>query len=153
MSAIRSSIKGPSDPGTRSHLLLAGVADGLDVVAVRVTGEGAVVAGVILRPDTGLMQHLGADRGRFGEEPVDGLAAHRGERDVRLPEALAGRPGPDPELRSWRNAVSDDVSEVQHPAPAKRRQDGVVEHLASSHVAALYGEVIDHSSHPCVGRR
>ena len=40
------------------------VADGLDVVAVGVAHEGAVVVGVVLGPDAGLVQHLGAGRRR-----------------------------------------------------------------------------------------
>ena len=36
------------------------MADRLDVVAVGVTDEAAVVVGVVLRPDPGLVQHRGA---------------------------------------------------------------------------------------------
>ena len=45
-----------------------GVADGLDVVAVGVADEGAVVVGVVLRPQPGLVQRLGAQRRGRGVE-------------------------------------------------------------------------------------
>jgi len=124
------------------------MADGLDIVAVRVTDEGTVVAGVVFGPDAGRMQYLGADRGRLSEKPVDGLPADRAERDVRLAEAITGRLRPDPELGGGRDAVPDDVSEVHDPSAAERGQHGVVENLAGGHVRALYGEMIDHTRAP-----
>jgi 16S rRNA (guanine966-N2)-methyltransferase len=74
------------------------VAHGFDVVAVGVAHEGAVVAGVVLRPEAGLVQDLGTGRHRGVEERPDRGPVGRCEGDVRFPEALAGRARSDPEL-------------------------------------------------------
>ena len=50
---------------------LGRVADRLDVVAVRVADERAVVGLVVLRPEPRLVQHLGAERRRGLEERAD----------------------------------------------------------------------------------
>jgi hypothetical protein len=65
------------------------VADRLDVVAVRIADEGAVVVGVILGPDPRFVQDLGATGGGGGEEGPDGPAIRRREGDVRLAKTLA----------------------------------------------------------------
>src|SRR4051794_21618455 len=92
--------------------LLGAVADRFDVVAVRVADEGAVVIGVVLRPDAGLVQHLGAGSDGGGGERVDGRAVGRRERDVRLPEAVAGRLLADPELRLAVASVPDGAADL-----------------------------------------
>jgi hypothetical protein len=47
------------------------VTDGLDIVAVRISHEGAEVGGVVLRPDSGLVQHFGTRRRRNIEKCPD----------------------------------------------------------------------------------
>ena len=58
------------------------VADGLDVVALRVADERGVVAGVVLRPLPGFVQHLGAKPLRRLEEAPDGRPVGCGEGQV-----------------------------------------------------------------------
>jgi 1-acyl-sn-glycerol-3-phosphate acyltransferase len=83
------------------------VADGLDVVPVRVADEGAVVVLVVLRPYPRLVQDRDAEgAGRFAERP-DRLPARRGEGDVRLAEGVPCRLRPDPEVRPVRRPVTD----------------------------------------------
>ena len=66
------------------HLpLLRRVADGLDVVAVGVADERAVVVRVVLGPHPRLVQHLGAGRDRGVEERAHRGPVGRDERDVR----------------------------------------------------------------------
>jgi hypothetical protein len=65
------------------------VADRLDVVAVRMAYEGAVVVGVILGPDPRFMPHLGAPGGGGGEEIRDGFAIRSRQREVRPAKTLA----------------------------------------------------------------
>jgi uncharacterized protein YndB with AHSA1/START domain len=50
--------------------LFGQMADGLDIVAVRVADERAVVVLVVLRPHPGLVQHLGAEAASRLEERV-----------------------------------------------------------------------------------
>ena len=63
------------------------MADGLDVVAVRVADERGVVVSVVLGPDPRLVQDLGAGADGGGEELADCLAAGGGEREVVQPGA------------------------------------------------------------------
>src|SRR5690349_18534810 len=94
--------------------------DGFDIVAVGVADECGAVARMVFRPQPRLVQDLcpGSDRGRT--ELVNRFPARRGEGDVRLPKTLPGGPRPDPEIRRWRDAVADRVSEIQHPGAAQR---------------------------------
>src|ERR1700730_7628521 len=88
--------------------LLGRVADSFDVVSVGVTHEGTVIAGVILRPDAGFVQHLSADAGRRLEERPHGGPVRRRERDMGLAKSFAaGLPG-DPAVWLARGAESDD---------------------------------------------
>jgi hypothetical protein len=66
------------------------VTDSLDIVAVRVADERAVVAGVILRPDLRLVEYLRPEPDRGVEERADGGTVGRPEREVCLAETLAG---------------------------------------------------------------
>ena len=65
------------------------MADGLDVVAVGVAHERAVVVLVVLGPHRGLVQHLGAGGHGGLEEGVDRRPVGRRERDVRLADGVA----------------------------------------------------------------
>ena len=63
---------------------VAAVTDGLDVVAVGVAHEAAEVALVVLRPQPGLVQRLGAELERGGVPAAHGVGAVGGEADVDL---------------------------------------------------------------------
>jgi 1-acyl-sn-glycerol-3-phosphate acyltransferase len=129
------------------------VADGLDVVPVRVAYEGAVVVLVVLRPYPRLVQDRAAEGTRRFTEFPDGLPVRRGEGDVGLAEPVPCGLRPDPEVRPVRRAVTDRDAEVHDPPPAERREDRVVEGSASRHVGALDTHVIEHGDHcrsPCI---
>jgi len=127
--------------------LFGQMADGLDVVAVRVADERAKIVLVVFRPHPRLVQHLRLQAAGRLEEQRDGLPARRGERQVRLAEAVAGGLRPDPEVRMWRHAVPDRHAVVHDPAPAERCQHRVVERRAGRDVRALNTHVIEHAAH------
>ena len=92
---------GAGPPGRRSagvHQAGKRVVHGLDVVAVGIAEEDAVVARVVLGPDPRLVQDLRPRRPGRGEDLVDGLAGRRGERQVHRPVARALH-RPEPQLR------------------------------------------------------
>ena len=65
---------------------------------------------MVLGPDLGLVQHLGArGAGGLDERPYGG-AVGREEREVGLAEAVAGLLAPDPERGRRRDAVADGVA-------------------------------------------
>ena len=132
----------------RETWLLRPVADGLDVVAVRIADKCSEVVFVILRPDARLMQHLCSGRHGGVEERSHGGPVRRGERNVRLAEPRAGLMGANPEVRGWRPAVADDIAEVQDAFAAERGENGVVKYRASSDIRALQGHVIEHGAQP-----
>src|SRR3954470_15133992 len=101
------------------------MADRFHVVAVPIPHEGAVVVRVVLRPDTGFVEHVGPSRpGGIAERP-DRAAVGGGEGDVRFAEAVAGPLRAEPEVGPGRYAVADDVTELHDPGPAEGRQHGV----------------------------
>ena len=119
------------------------VADRLDVVAVGIADEGAVVARVVLRPDARLMQDLRAGADGRGEEGVDELAVGCRESDVRLAETVAGRLPADPERgRSTPYPMTGPNSMIR--SAAERRQNSVVEGRALDEISALNRQVIKH---------
>jgi hypothetical protein len=138
---------------TRLPRLLRDVADGLDVVAVGVADEPAVVTGMVFRPVPRLVQDLGAGADRHLDERADRGPIRRSERDVRLAEPFAGRPRADPEVGCPSEAVADDVAEVEDSGAAKRSQDLVVERRAGRDVGTLDGQVIEHAGHLRAARR
>src|SRR5436190_1849184 len=82
-------------------------APGLDVVAVGVPHEGAVVVGVVVGPDAGFVEYFGASTHRCLEEgPYRGPVGCR-ERDVRLAESLAAGQPADPEIWHGRDTEAD----------------------------------------------
>jgi hypothetical protein len=102
------------------------VADGLDVVAVGVEDEGAVVGGVVDRTRAGRAV-VGAPGGECGGvEGVDGVAVAGGEGDV---------------------GVADDGAAAGVDSP-ERRQRRLLEHLAALVVADLDANVVEHGSQP-----
>ncbi len=135
-----------ADPVRSLTALLRQVADGLDVVPVRIPHERAVIGRVILRPQPGLVQHLGPRGAGRVEEPPDRGPARRGEGDVRLAKAVSRRLRPDPEVRSRRHPVADRLAEVHDPLAAKRREHRVVEGGAGADVGALDTHVIEHAA-------
>src|SRR5919202_453853 len=83
---------------------LGRVADGLDVVSVRVAHECAVVVGVVFRPDSRLVQHFGASRDGGGEEFVHRSARRRSECDVAFAKAFTRPARAYPEIRLRRHS-------------------------------------------------
>ena len=67
------------------------VVDGLDVVAVGIAQEDAVVAGVVFRPFTGSVQHLHPGRHGGLVHRVDRGPVGRAEGDVQFPGLVPGR--------------------------------------------------------------
>jgi deazaflavin-dependent oxidoreductase (nitroreductase family) len=120
------------------------MAHSLDVVAVRVAHERAVIVRVVFGPDPRLVQHLGTGAHGRREERVDGGPAGRLERDVRLPEAGALFAGAEPEVGFRVDAEAHDISEVHQSRGAERGQDSVVEGGADGYVGALDPKVIEH---------
>jgi hypothetical protein len=66
------------------------VADCLNVVAVGVADEGAVVVGVVLGPHAWLVEHLSTGSHGGVEKGADGCSIRGGERDVGFAEPVAG---------------------------------------------------------------
>ena len=120
------------------------VTHGLDVVAVRVAHKRAVVVGVILGPDTRLVEDVCSNRNRSVEEGAHSSATSRREGNVRLAESIAGSAGRDPEVGVRRYPESNGVVELHHTYAADRRQDRAVEGGARVDVRTLNGEVVDH---------
>src|SRR5262249_50530634 len=107
------------------------------VVAVGVTYERAVVVGVVLGPDAWFVQDLGSLADSRVEEGAHRGAIRRGERDVRLTEAIARRVRTEPEVRLRGAAEADHLTEVHDARAADRCQDCVVEPSAAGNVSAL----------------
>src|SRR5262249_41101561 len=84
---------------TGGSLVLGAVAAGLDVVAVGVAHERAVVGRVVLRPDLGLVQRLRALPKGGREELTDRGPVRSPEGQMALPESVAGGLGAEPERR------------------------------------------------------
>lgn len=98
--------------------------DRLDVVAVEVAEEHAVVAGVVLRPQPRSVQDLGASRDRCAMDLLDRHAGRGGEGDVDLSVGRAGG-RPEPEVReTGRPGEPDRRRAVTVVAPAQRRGRG-----------------------------
>ena len=77
---------------------LAGVADRLDVVALGVADEGAVVGRVVLRPQPRLVERLGAGGQRLGVPGPHGRGVGGAEGDVHLAVGPDAVEGADPEV-------------------------------------------------------
>ena len=75
--------------GSDGYAHASRVADRLDVVAVGIEHEGAVVVGVVVGPEARCAVVAAADGERGGMKPVDDGPVVGGERDV---DALALRP-------------------------------------------------------------
>ena len=77
-------------------------------------------------------------------EGPDGGTIGSLERDVRLPEPVAGLLPADPERRRRREAIANGVAEFHHAPDAQRGEDCVVEGGAPIEVGALDGDVSEH---------
>ena len=105
--------------GRRS--LSGGAANGLDVVAVGVTHEGAVIAWVVLGPDAWFMEHFGINADRcLVEECPHGRPVGCHERDMHLAEPSPVVRGPIQNSGLGRHTEADDLPEVHHAAAAER---------------------------------
>ncbi len=137
------SLYGDFDPTTTGQLLRR-VAHGLDVVAIRVTDERAVVVLVILGPDARFVQHVstGADSG--SEERPHRLTIGSAERDMGLPKPVAVLQWSEPEVGERWHAVTNHGAELHDPATAERGEYCVVERSAGSNVSALDGQMVEH---------
>jgi len=126
----------------KSVLGAGGVADGLHVVAVGVADEGSVVALVILRPQAGLVQRLGAELHR-GRVPLpDHCGRGRREGNVRLPIGAGGSlSAGDPEV-GLVGAVADGHPEIHEPTvPEDTDRDDGVAQRGSRRLVAAGGEL------------
>src|SRR6266508_1825505 len=92
-----------------------------------VPDESDVIAGVVLRPDAGFVQQLGANAGRHREEFPYGRSVGRRKCDMGFAEPLAAGLPTDPEFWLSRGAEADGLAKVHHTASAERGEHSVVE--------------------------
>ena len=131
---------------TAPALLSGGVADGLDVVAVGVEHEGAVVVGVVdlahARP--AVVRRAGLERG--GVEGIDGLTILGRERHVHAavgpPIALG-----DPEEGELAAKSPHVRSRLHHQLHPEWREGLLVEGLAALVVAHIQTDVVESRFH------
>src|SRR5439155_14220498 len=83
--------------------LLGMVADGFDVVAIRIPDENAVVGRVVLRPQSRLVQHFRSGSHRGFVECDDGGAVRGGEGNMCFPGPIFGSGSTQPEDRAVRS--------------------------------------------------
>jgi hypothetical protein len=136
---------GRSTAAREAGRLLGRVAHRLDVIAVGVADEGAIVIGVIFGPNTRLVEHLGALTDGGVEE-----GAHRGaigglKGDVDLSIRLARGERADPERGFAIAPVADHPAEVHHTPVIERCQHGVIKGGRARQVSALDGQVVEHA--------
>ena len=117
--------------------------DGLDVVALRVEDERAVVVRVVLRADAGAAVVVAAGRERRRMECVHRRAVRRGEGDVQR-----RRRGPvgDPEVRLAVLAEADAPLAVHDHRVAERGERGDVEGAGGGEVRDPDVQVVDHAA-------
>src|SRR5580704_16622720 len=124
------------------------VVDGLDVVAVGIAQEDAVVAGVVFRPFTGRVQHLYAGRHGGLVHRVDRGPVGRAEGDVQFPGLVPGGRAPPEVGYAVGTAQADDeavaVREAHRLAHPDRGEGGQVEVEGGLDVASLEADVIEH---------
>jgi len=122
--------------------------DGLDVVAVGIAQEDAVVAGVVFRPFTGRVQHLHPGRHGGLVHRVDRGPVGRAEGDVQFPGLVPGGRA-QPEVgyavgtgQAHNEAVA--VREAHRLAHPDRGEGAQVEVEGGLDVASLQADVIEH---------
>jgi hypothetical protein len=106
------------------------VADGFDVVAIRVSNETAKIVGVILGKDSGWVEDLSIDAEGSIMKTMNSRPIARRERDVQLPGAAAVNGRSDPERGTVGvgepNPLPVDVGGLE----PKGSEDNLVEGLA-----------------------
>src|SRR5271156_5292452 len=120
------------------------MADGFDIVAVRVPDEGGEVALVVLRPQPRRVQRLGAqlDRGEVKCPHRVVVGGRKGE--VRFPVGPHACTFGDPEHRLTVPPVADGLAENELPRITQYAQHPVVELLRTGVVGAVDSEMINH---------
>ncbi len=135
----------PNPTAHRMPSLGREMADGLDIVPVRIDDEGTVVVRVVLGPNPRLVEHLGPTCDGGIEEGLNRGSVGGAEGDVRFAEAVAGLLRADPEVGHRWNAVSDGRTAIFHdPCATDRGEHRVVERRADRHVATLNRWMIEH---------
>jgi uncharacterized membrane protein YgaE (UPF0421/DUF939 family) len=127
---------------------LAAVVDGLDVVAVGIAQEDAVVAGVVLRPFAGRVQHLCPGRHGGLVHRVDRGPVGRAEGDVQFPGLVpGGRAQPEVGYAVGAGQADDEavaVREAHRLAHPDRGEGAQVEVEGGLDVASLQADVVEH---------
>src|SRR3989442_5472194 len=122
------------------------VADGLDVMTVRIEHKRAVVVRVIVRPQSGRAVVAPARRHRRLVERVDLFPVRGAEGDMRRQEV--GLAPTDPEIGLRRDAEADRVLELHDHRIAEWRKRGAIERLAPCDIGSVHSGVIDHFMSP-----
>jgi hypothetical protein len=127
---------------------LAAVVDGLDVVAVGIAQEDAVVAGVVFRPFAGRVQHLCPGRHGGLVYRVDRVPVGRAEGDVQFPGLVpGGRAQPEVGYAVGAGQADDEavaVREAHRLAHPDRGEGAQVEVEGGLDVASLQADVVEH---------
>ena|ERR1035437_140620 len=111
--------------------------NGLDVVAIRVSHEGAEVVRVVLGPESWFVQHLGALADRSVKELLYRGASAGRESDVRFSKSLATVEWSDPERGHRRHAETNDGAKVHDTSAPEGGEHCVIEPSARRNVSAL----------------
>lgn len=115
--------------------------DRLEVVAIQVGHEGAVVAGVVFGVQPGSTAVRGARGQRRDVERINGCAVGRGERDVCV---VVGRfAGIEPQVGLGRVAKPDPECLIDADGVAERRESVAVEGRAARQVADPDAHVVN----------
>src|ERR1700684_2848777 len=139
----RSILRCCSRPGHEKLTLLRQVADGLDVVAVRIEHEGAVIILMVVGPWARPAIVLAACRDRCRVKSIDGGASARGEANVRA--CLRAWARSNPEKGLWLDAIAAEALilgiEPRYPQGTQR---AIVELPRPLDVADAKRDVIQH---------
>src|SRR3954451_3471729 len=126
---------------------LRSTADHLDPVPVRVGEVRGVVARPVLRARAGRAVPAPAAGRRGGERRVHGGLARSRHRDMAECGPRTAAACHQPQLRAV-DAVGDRARPLEHPAPADREHQGVVEARRSLEVGHLQSDVVKQPSRP-----
>src|SRR5450631_1464128 len=113
------------------------MANGLDVVPIGVSNEGAEVVRVVLGPEPWFVQHLGALADRSVKELLYRGARAGREGDVRFSKSIATIEWSDPEGGHRRHAEANDGAKVHDTNTPERGEHRVIELSARRNVSAL----------------
>src|SRR5260221_13010840 len=126
------------------------VADGLDVVAIRVEHEGAVIVGVVMRPRSRWAVVASARGQRRAIERVDDRARIGTKCNVHA--GSIWRSLADPEVGLRRHAEPGDLLELHEDAVAERRERGPIDRLGLGNVGHADAGMVDHRNLPTYSR-